>query len=51
MAIRFFITKHKMLKFVPKGKFVFQNEIENFESCTQTANSYFPQGNTKSNYL
>ena len=52
MAIQFFfITKHKSLKFVPKRPFVFQNKIENFESCAQTANSYFPQGNTKSNYL
>ena len=37
-----FVTKHKILKFVPKRPFVFQIEIENFESCTQTANSYFP---------
>ena len=47
----FFITKQKILKCVPKRPFVFQNEIENFESCTQTANSYFPQVNTKSTYL
>ena len=47
----FYITKHKISKFVPKRPFVFQNEIENFESRTQMANSYFPQGNTKSNYL
>ena len=38
----FFITKHKILKFVPKRPFVSQNEIDNLESCTQTANSHFP---------
>ena len=51
MAIRSFHNEHKIVKFVPKRPFVFQNEMENFESCTSTANSYFPQGNMKSNYL
>ena len=33
----FFTTKDKILKTAPKRPFVFYNEIQNFESCTQTA--------------
>ena len=36
MAICFFITKHKILKFVPKRPFVFCNEIQNLESFPTT---------------
>ena len=37
MAIRFFTTKHNILKTAPKLPLVFYNKIENFESSTQTA--------------
>ena len=33
----FFTTKHNILKNAPKSPFVFYFEIQNFESCTQTA--------------
>ena len=33
----FFTTKHNNLKTAPKRPFVFYNEIQNLESCSQTA--------------
>ena len=40
-SFRFFTTKHKIFKPVPKVPFAFYNEIQTFESCTQTAIGVF----------
>ena len=51
MAIRFLYNETQNFEICTQTAICFSDEIENFQSCTQAANSYFPQGNTKANYL